>query len=322
MPDRKTVAIIGGETLVGRELKDLIAERRLNARVELVAAGEQVLSAGEDEPVVIGALEPARLAGADVVLLAGDGESSRKALEIAPAAAIVVDATSTLDERSEARIVGGEEAEGTGRLAVVAHPAALVIAHILRTVHRFSPVRHAVVQVFEPSSERGQAGLNELQQQTAALLSFRPLEKKVFDAQLAFAMLPRYGSDAPLLLEDVEQRIERHLATLLRGETPMPSLRLIQAPVFHGHSFSFWIEFENRPAAQALSEALKGPEIDVRGADLEPPTNVGAAGQSGAAVGLIEPDPNHPRGIWLWVASDNFRVVADCALDCIRGAAE
>ena len=58
-------------------------------------------------------------------------------------------------------------------------------------------LRHSVIQIFEPASERGQAGIHELQQQTTSLLSFRQLEKKIFDAQLGFAMLARYGEDAP-----------------------------------------------------------------------------------------------------------------------------
>ena len=108
---------------------------------------------------------------------------------------------------------------------------------VLGRVHAFRPIRHAVVHVFEPASERGTAGIQELQQQTTSLLSFRPLEKKVFDAQLSFSLLPRYGSDAPVALEDVELRVERNLASLLEGAVPMPSLRLVQAPVFHGHSY-------------------------------------------------------------------------------------
>ena len=106
-----------------------------------------------------------------------------------------------------------------------------------------------MVHVFEPASERGQRGLDELQQQTVAVLAFQKLKTDVFDAQLAFNLLARYGEEALEPLEGIEQRVERHLASLLAGwpGVPMPSLRVIQAPVFHGHSFSVWVEFENNP---------------------------------------------------------------------------
>src|SRR5207247_300203 len=76
----------------------------------------------------------------------------------------------------------------------------------------------AVVTVLEPASERGQAGISELQKQSANLLSFQPLPKAVFDAQLAFNVLPEYGEDAPLALQTVEDRISRDLAALGSGD--------------------------------------------------------------------------------------------------------
>jgi aspartate-semialdehyde dehydrogenase len=98
----------------------------------------------------------------------------------------------------------------------------------------------------------------------------------------------------------------------------MPSLRLVQAPVFHGHSFSIWIEFLQRPDPESLLTALNQPGIDLRTAEHEPPTNVGVAGQSGITLGLIEPDRNHPNALWLWMAADGFRLVADTALQIVR----
>ena len=54
------------------------------------------------------------------------------------------------------------------------------------------------MHIFEPASECGTAGIDEMQQQTVNLLSFQPLPKKVFDAQLAYAMLAQLGSEAPV----------------------------------------------------------------------------------------------------------------------------
>ena len=70
---------------------------------------------------------------------------------------------------------------------MLAHPAATAIALMFSNLPH--PLRHSVIQIFEPASERGQAGIHELQQQSTGLLSFRQLEKKVFDAQLGFDML-------------------------------------------------------------------------------------------------------------------------------------
>jgi aspartate-semialdehyde dehydrogenase len=92
---------------------------------------------------------------------------------------------------------------------------------------------------------------------------------------------------------------------------PMPSLRLIQAPVFHGYSFGAWVEFESDPSLENLESGLVTASIEVRGSDFEAPTNVGQAGQGGIAVGAISPDRNRPEACWFWLAADNLRLTAE-----------
>src|SRR4029077_17008212 len=125
-----------------------------------------------------------------------------------------------------------------GTVHVIANPASIALALILTRLHPLHPIERTVAHVFEPASERGKPGLDELQQQTVNLLSCKSQPKEIFDAQLAFNMLARFGESAPESLEDLELRIERHLATLLSvgSMAPIPSIRLIQAPIFHGHS--------------------------------------------------------------------------------------
>ncbi len=184
------------------------------------------------------------------------------------------------------------------------------------------PVARAIVHIFEPASEYGTPGIEELQQQTVNLLNLQPLPKKVFDAQLAYAMLAQLGAEAQVPLAEMEDRIERHLATLLERTEgcPMPSLRLIQAPVFHGFTFSFWIEFEDALAASDVEDVLSQDNFDVRSGDLEAPNNVGVSGQSGISVGAISPDSNSGNAFWIWAAVDNLRLAAESAAMIAREA--
>ena len=66
-------------------------------------------------------------------------------------------------------------------------------------------------------------------------------------------LLASYGEEAMEPLGSVEERIEKHLASLLSAwpGIPMPSLRLIQAPVFHGPRTreSAWRSPREAPAA-------------------------------------------------------------------------
>ena len=159
-----------------------------------------------------------------------------------------------------------------------------------------------------------------LQQQTNELLSFRQMEKRVFDAQLGFNMLARYGEDAPEALRAVEHRIEKHLASLLvlRKNVPMPSLATdpgsgvsrVQLVVL-GRAGTAARSARNR-------RVYRIPHIEVRWAEFDAPTNVGAAGQSGLIAGELRPDRNDPRGVWIWAVADNFRLLVDNAMDVAR----
>jgi len=205
-----------------------------------------------------------------------------------------------------------------GAPQVVAHPAAIALALMLLQVQRQTSVVRSVAQVFEPVSERGQAGIEELQQQTVNLLSFKTLPKAVFDAQVSFNLLASYGEEAPAPLAESEARITRHLSALVRGRATLPSLCLLQAPVFHGHSFSVWMEFAENPGARALEQILNGDQIDVRGGDLEPPNLVSVAGQFGVSVGAVRDDAVNPHACWVWMVADNLRLMAQNAVMVAR----
>jgi len=321
------VAVVGGDSLLAKEIRDLLGESRPAPRVELISASADhasVLEAEEEDAVVMSPLQAGSLEGAQVAFLAGSAASSRRAWKLNPPdGPALIDLTAALEEQPDARLRAPsaepeQPAPRPGAIHVIAHPAAIALAMLFSILARSAAIRRSIVHVFEPASERGKKGLTELQQQTVAVLSFHKLKTDVFDAQLGFNLLARYGEEALEPLEGVEHRVERHLASLLAAYPgiPMPSLRLIQAPVFHGHSFSVWVEFEENPGAEALGRALEHAGVDVRPDD--PPSNVSIAGQSGLSVGAIAADPNQPRAAWLWLVADNLRLAAENALAVAR----
>ena len=319
MAKSKRVALVGPDTLMGRELRDLIATGGSGIDLRLVAGLEEEggrLTQEGDEPAFIGPLDPVNLEDAAAVFLAGSRESTRRVIELATGS-VLIDLTHAADENPRARLRAplvepDDYAVPPDAVHVIAHPAAVALAMILPRLHAEYPILRSVAQIFEPASERGNAGIQELQQQTVDLLSFKGLPKAVFDAQLSFNLLAAYGEEAPVSLQEMELRIERHLASLLAmsSAAPMPSLRLIQAPVFHGHSISLWIEFEDNPGPRAVEQALSGERFDVRGPDLEPPNIVGIAGQDEVAIGAVALDRNEQQACWVWAVADNIRLAA------------
>src|SRR4051794_1523260 len=275
-------------------------------------------------------LEAQSLANEQAVVIAGSAEGAQKTYRLAKAAGgrpTLIDCTRHLEHEPEARIVSPllqEPAElATNWLLIVVHPAASALALVLTRLAKHKQIRQALAHVFEPASERGKRGVSELHQQTSSLFTFKVLDKEVFDAQVSFNLLPQYGEQATVKLGAIEQGIEKHLATLLSrhsdGSVPMPSLRLIQAPVFHGYSVSLWVEFDSDVKPGVLGETLASAQLELRGESDEAPDNVGAAGQSGLITGDIRVDRNNPRAAWFWVVGDNLRLTADAAADLIAG---
>ena len=332
------LALVGAETLLGHELQDVLAKRVETAVITgYSSTGEGNFGEQEGEAVYLAPLEARDAVTDDAILAAGaTPEGALKSYAICKRTKgrpILIDCAGHLEQQPEAHIVSTflrQPDNDKGWLKVIAHPAASIVALVLTRLTRYVPISQVIAHVFEPASERGKPGITELHRQTTSLLAFKALEKTVFDSQLSFNVLPQYGEDAAVKLATVEDRINRHLAKLLDEQTrlegqagrhqwPMPSLRVIQVPVFHGYSLSLWIEFDSTVTSEEAAAALKCPEIDVRGENDEPPDNVGATSQSGLMVGDIRVDRNNSRAIWLWAVGDNLRLTADAAADIVSG---
>jgi aspartate-semialdehyde dehydrogenase len=302
-----TIALIGSETLLGADVREALALRVPGARVKLTGSqDETILTEEEGEAVVMTSLDEETIAEAAAVVLAGSAESARRAFAIIERSTRrppIVDLSGALEDRPEARLrapsVDGGTKFAPAPVQVVAHPAAIVLARVLRAA---KGAGRAVVTILAPASERGRAGVEELRLQTVQLLSFQNLTQDVFGAQLSFNLLAGGCGDA-------ERAIERHLASLLSfgPPVPMPSIRVIQAPVMHGYGISLWIE-------GAGDFNREGLDLRVDAA----PTPVGAAGEEGISIGAMERDRNHASAIWMWVVADQFRIAARDAADIVR----
>ncbi len=170
-----------------------------------------------------------------------------------------------------------------------------------------------IATVLEPASEYGQKGMDELHEQTVNLLSFQNLPRKVFDVQVAFNLVARYGAESIHSLDAVSQRIARQYRQLAPGAVE-PSLVAIQAPVFHGHAFSIYLEMEKPVSIKDFSHALAGDHVVITTPE-DTPNNVSAAGQGDILVALTA-DANRKNGVWLWATIDNLRVSAVSAVEC------
>ncbi|HJZ97007.1 MAG TPA: Asd/ArgC dimerization domain-containing protein [Candidatus Solibacter sp.] len=327
------VAIVGAATLKGKELKEVLEERNFPAAdLRLLDDNESLgqLEQVQDEVSFVQPVTPEQLENVDFTFFASEPEFTRSNFKLAKqAGSAIVDLSYALENEALApvrapwieREVGRQTQLNLDSNAVmIAHPAAVVVALLLLRAQKAGAIRRAAVTVFEPVSEQGRRGMDELHEQTVNLLSFQQMPTGVFDSQVAFNMIGRYGPASLRSLESIERRIIAHLRTLLADQASMPALTLVEAPVFHAHTFSIYVEFEKNVSAGDFSQALAGEHLQIARSHEDSPSNVNVAGKDEILVALRH-DSSRENGFWLWAAVDNLRLAAITAVDCANALA-
>jgi aspartate-semialdehyde dehydrogenase len=321
------VAIVGAASLKGKEIAEILRDRNFPAvDVRLLDDNEPLgrLEAIGDEMSFIQSIRSEQFERVDFAFFASDARSTRNNWKTArDLGDTIVDLSFALEDEPGASIRSPWVERQTGQPmapelqpgpVVVAHPAATVLAMLALREEKAAKIQRMVATVFEPASENGQKGMDELHEQTVNLLAFQELPKNVFDIQVAFNMVARYGQRSDFSLAAVSQRIRKHYRHIARG-APEPALQVLQAPVFHGHGLSVYLEMEKPVAIADLSQALAGEHVAVSGSPEDAPTNVSAAGQEDILVSLTS-DANYKNGVWLWATTDNLRIAALTAVEC------
>jgi aspartate-semialdehyde dehydrogenase len=328
-PDAVRVAIAGAASLRGKELKQLIEESNfpvseIRLLDEDIVAGTLTEAGGE--PAVIETVDEDSFERVRFAFFTGSpGFSARHGLEARRAGAMVIDLSGGLGGESGSRlwipalddVLASPEAEvapGEPRSLFLAPSAPADTAISISAAFAPMGLTRLVLTFFQPVSERGREGIEELESQVVKLLSFEPIPQAVFDAQVGFNMLPTYGEESGEKLGDVRTGIVGEVRNYLARRVPMPAIALVQAPVFYSHAFAAYAEFKAAPATKELVAQLKHAGLKVAAADDPAPTNVSVAGESRPVLGQPERDPGIETGVWLWGAADNLRVPAATAM--------
>jgi aspartate-semialdehyde dehydrogenase len=320
------VGIAGASSLRGKELKTLMEEGSFPApEIRLfddeTAVGTLTEAGGE--PAFIQAVDADSFHNLDFVFFAGNPAFTRKVWPLArKSGARVIDLSGALaEEASAAPWIPALDAAlppprtADASLVFSSPPAPAVVACTLAAgLRAFQPRRLAIV-FLRPVSERGQAGVEELERQTVGLLSFQPIERTVYDAQVAFNLISRYGDASTEALADERGMIARATNRYLAGRLAAPAIQLIQAPVFYSYAFTAFADLAQPETTGAVEEALRAVSVQVQEEESDAPNNVSVAGESAIQLGRIEADMNSPGdGLWLWGATDNVRLAAANAL--------
>src|SRR5262249_38922736 len=117
-----------------------------------------------------------------------------------------------------------------------------------------------------------------------------------------------------------EHRVNDHLQRLLGDSAQLPAITILQAPVFHAHTFSVYMVMHQSMALGDFTRALSGEHVQIARTAEDSPSNVNVAGKDEIMVS-VRRDSVHENGFWLWAAADNLRLSALTAADCATALA-
>ncbi len=323
MSDRYRIAVVGATGQVGSLMLRLLRERQFPAR-EVVpfaserSAGRVLAGAGPDgEDLTVQGLGDDAIRGFDLALFSAGGATSGEwAPRFADAGAVVVDNSSRWRMHDDVPLVVAEvnpDALDTHR-GIVANPncSTMQMVVALKPLHDAAGIERLVISTYQAVSGTGKSAVDELLDQSHALLHQRAIEPpSAYAHQIAFNALPHAGSFAP---GDDHTDEERKLINETRKILGDPAIRVsatcVRVPVVNGHSEAVNVQTRRELSPQRARELLAAAPgvtvLDDPSAALYP-LAIDATGSDDVFVGRIRRDPGHQRALDLWIVADNLR---------------
>lgn len=179
----------------------------------------------------------------------------------------------------------------------------------LKPIHDAVGVARVNVATYQSVSGTGKDAVTELVEQTASLLNGKPIEPKVYPQQIAFNVLPHIDSFLENGYTKEEMKIIFETQKILGDDTIAINPTTVRVPVFYGHSAAIHLETKNKIQIDEVINLLKSaPGLQLFANPHQYPTPVtDAAGADAVFVGRVREDVSHPRGINMWVVTDNLR---------------
>lgn len=328
------VAIAGATGAVGDVLREMLSERSFPiGQVSLLASERSRGKSFEFEgrQIEVEVLNDFDFKDTQIAFFsAGGSVSAVHAPRAAEAGAIVVDNTSEFRQKSEIPLVVPEvnphrikDGLDTG---IIANPNCSTIQMVvaLKPIYDAVGIERVNVATYQAVSGAGASGIRELADQTTNILNGRDIEAKVHAAPIAFNVVPQINTFEENGYTKEEWKMVLETKKIFEDESIQVNPTCVRVPVFYGHSEAVHIETREPISVDFARDLLKSAEnvvlIDEHQQGGYPTATEHASGTDPVFVGRVRKDVSHPRGLNMWVVSDNVRKGA--ALNSIQIAEE
>jgi aspartate-semialdehyde dehydrogenase len=311
------IAVVGATGQVGTLMLKLLRERGFPAREIVPFASERSIGRELDGGLIVQGLSDESIQGFDIALFSAGGSTSGEwAPRFAKAGAVVIDNSSRWRMSDEVPLVVSEvnpEALDAHQ-GIIANPncSTMQMVVALKPLHTEAGIERLVISTYQAVSGTGKRAVDELLDQSHALLHEQAIEPPdSYAHQIAFNALPHAGSFAPGDDHtDEERKLINETRKILGDRKIAISATCVRVPVVNGHSEAVNVQTRRELSperARELLEAAPGVRVlDDPSAALYP-LAIDATGEDDVFVGRIRRDPGHERALDLWIVADNLR---------------
>jgi aspartate-semialdehyde dehydrogenase len=315
------VAVVGATGAVGEAMISILEERnfpvgKLYPLASSRSAGKTVLFHGK--PVQVTDLAEFDFSKAQIGLFSAGGSISAEfAPKAGAAGCVVIDNTSHFRQEEDIPLVvpevNPEALAGYTRRNIIANPNCSTIQMLvaLKPIYDAVGIERINVATYQAVSGTGKEAIEELASQTASLLNGQEAKCEVYPRQIAFNALPHIDTFQDNGYTREEMKMVWETRKIFGDQSIQVNPTCVRIPVFYGHSEAVHIETVDKitaAEARALLERAPGVTVIDEHCDGGYPTPVvDAAGKDPVFVGRIREDISHPRGLDIWVVSDNLR---------------
>jgi aspartate-semialdehyde dehydrogenase len=321
MSKKYDVAVVGATGAVGEAMLEILAQRKfpvgkIHALASARSIGKTVSFGNKELPV--DDLAEFDFSKVQIGLFSAGASVSAEFAPIAAAAGCVV-----IDNTSQFRYddtiplvvpeVNSHKIAAYSEHGIIANPNCSTIQLVvaLKPIHDAVGIERINVATYQSVSGAGRSAVEELVRQTAALLNGRPLDLKGDAKQIAFNAVPHIDVFQDNRYTKEEMKMVWETRKILEDDSILVNPTAVRVPVFYGHSEAVHLETKEKLSAARASELLgSAPGVIVLdGLEIgQYPTAVtDGSGKDAVFVGRIREDISHPRGINLWIVSDNIR---------------
>ncbi len=313
------VAVVGATGAVGREMVKTLEQRNFPvSEIKLLAssrsAGKKMKFRGEE--VTVEELKPESFEGIDIALFSAGGERSKQfAPEAVKRGAVVIDNSSAFRMEPDVPLVVPEvnPEDVEWHKGIIANPncSTIQMVVVLKPLHDVARIRRVVVATYQAVSGAGAAAIEELKEQTRAVLEGRPVPPpKKIPKQIAFNCVPHIDKFFDGGYTREELKMVNETKKIMHDDSIKVSPTCVRVPVFIGHSEAVNLEFERPISVEEARKALEeapGVEVVDDFENLVYPTPIDVAGKDEVLVGRIRRDDTIENGLNLWIVGDNLR---------------